>query len=118
MWESLRHPLALSGRSDGEPVSGPLAALPAAFATDGRFLLPLPLSAGLLVEAALPELGVEAGPLDFPLEPAESPVEAFIVLDDDFQADHAPLKVVQSKNCKLKQEALQGNRPSRCNVWA
>ena len=49
--------------------------------------LPLPLCARLLVEAALAELGIEARPLDLALETAQGPVEAFVLLNDDFQED-------------------------------
>ena len=69
---------------------GPRASLPPSLPPDGRLSLPLPLSAGLLIEATLTEFRVEAGPLDFSFEPAKSPVEALVVLDDDFQTDHAP----------------------------
>ena len=48
-------------------------------------LQPLALRAGLLVEAALPQLGVESRPLDLALEAAQGPLEAFVLLNDDFQ---------------------------------
>jgi hypothetical protein len=66
--------------------------LPPPFAPNSRLTLPLSLSAGLLIETPLPEFGVEAGPLNFSFEPTESPIEALVVLDDDFQANHAPFK--------------------------
>jgi len=69
---------------------GPLPPLSPPLPPDRSFPLPLPLGAGLLVEPALPELRVEPGPLDLPLEPAKCPVEAFVVLDENFQTDHAP----------------------------
>jgi len=60
----------------------PLApALPA----NRGFALSLLLGAGLLVEAALPELGVEPRSLNLPLELPESSLEALAVLHDDFQ---------------------------------
>jgi hypothetical protein len=71
------------------------------------------LGAGLLVEAAFPELGIEPGPLHFPLEPTECPVEAFVVLDENFQTDHAPFSMIQNKLLKIEKERDQGNRPSR-----
>jgi hypothetical protein len=61
--------------------------------TDGRFLLPLALGAGLLIETAFPEFGIEPGPLNLPFEPTKSPVEALIVLNDHFQTDHTPFEV-------------------------
>jgi hypothetical protein len=73
-------------------VLGPRAALPSPLTPDGGLTLPLPLGAGLFIETAFPEFRVEAGPLHFPLEPAEGPIEALIVLDDDFQTDHAPFR--------------------------
>ena len=51
-----------------------------------RLALPLLLGAGLLVEAALPELGIESGTLHLALEPAQGAVETLVVLNDDFQA--------------------------------
>ena len=69
---------------------GLLAPLPPSLPPNRRFPLPLPLGAGLLVEPPLPEFGIEAGPLDLSLEPAKCPVETFVVLDEDFQTDHAP----------------------------
>jgi hypothetical protein len=81
---------ALRSIRGGVPFSGALPPLPPAFPPDGRFPLPFPLGAGLLVEPPLPKLGIKAGPLDFPLEPTESSFEAFVVLDDDFQTDHTP----------------------------
>ena len=65
-----------------------LATLAPAFATDGRFTLPLTLCTGLLVVPALPQLRVETRALYLPLEAAQSAVEALIVLNDDFQDDH------------------------------
>jgi hypothetical protein len=67
--------------------------LPPPLSTDGGFFLPLALGAGLLIETTLPELRVEAGALDLPLEPAKSPVEAFVILDNHFQTDHTPFDV-------------------------
>ncbi len=74
-----RHPgrLSLATRS----------ALPPALSTNGGFPLPLALGAGLLVEAALTQLGVESRPLDFSLEPAKGPFEALVLLNDDFQTE-------------------------------
>jgi hypothetical protein len=76
------------------PASGPRAPLSSSFPPDGRLFLSFSLSAGLLIEPSLPELGVEAGALDFSLEPTKSPVEAFIVLYDHFQTDHTPFRVL------------------------
>jgi len=73
-------------------VSGPRASLAPTFPPDCGLALALPLGAGLFIEPTLPELGVQAGPLDFPLEPAEGPIEALVILDDDFQTDHAPFR--------------------------
>ena len=72
--------------------SVPQAPLAPPLPPNGGLPLPLPLGAGLLIEAALTQLGVEAGPLNLPLETAQSPVEALVVLDDDFQTDHAPFR--------------------------
>ena len=69
---------------------GPRPPLPSPFPPDSGFTLPLPLGAGLLIEPAFPKLGIEPGSLHFSLEPAECPVEAFVVLDENFQTDHAP----------------------------
>lgn len=66
------------------------AALTPALAADRRFALPLALGAGLLVEAALAELGVEPRPLDLALEAPQGPLEALVVLDGHFQGNHAP----------------------------
>ncbi len=65
---------------------------------DGRLAFPLPLRAGLLIEAALAELRIETRPLYFALEPAECPLEALVILDGDFQEYHAPLQ----KNFRAK----------------
>jgi len=62
-----------------------VATATAAFAPNRGFALPLPLSAWFLVEPALAEFGVEPGPLDLPLEAAQGPIEAFILLNEDFQ---------------------------------
>ena len=75
--------------------SGPLdlpshTALPPPLPTNGSLSLALSLGAGLLVETTLPQLGVETGTLDLALEPAQCPLEALIVMYDDFQSDHAP----------------------------
>jgi hypothetical protein len=67
--------------------------LPPPFPTDSGLFLPLALGAGLLIETTLPELRVEAGALDLPLEPAKSPVEAFVILNNHFQTDHTPFEV-------------------------
>lgn len=70
----------------------PQAALPPPLPADGRLPLSLALGAGLFVKASLPKLGVKAGTLNFPLEASEGPIEALVVLDDDFQTDHAPFR--------------------------
>jgi len=72
--------------------SGSQASLPPSFTPNGRLALPLPLSAGLFIKTTLPELGIEAGSLNFSFEPTECPIEALVVLDDDFQTNHAPFK--------------------------
>lgn len=72
------------------PALAPSAALAAALATDRGLALPLALGAGLLVVAALAELGVEPGTLHLTLEPAQGAVETLVVLDDDFQAAPPP----------------------------
>ena len=95
----------------------PLPPLPPPLPSNGGFPLSLPLSARLLVEAALAELGIKAGPLNLPLETAEGPVEAFVVLDENFQTDHAPFMGFDYKHIKLENRPNQGNRPSRCSVW-
>ncbi len=69
---------------------GLLTPLPPSLPPNSRFLLPLPLGAGLLVEPPFPKLGIEPGSLDLSLEPAKCPVETFVILDEDFQTDHAP----------------------------
>jgi len=73
--------------------SGSLAPLPSPLTADGGFSLPFPLCTGLFVETTFPELRVEPGPLYLPLEPAQCTVEAFVVLDENFQTDHAPFVV-------------------------
>jgi hypothetical protein len=70
----------------------PRAPLAPTLPPDGGLSLPLPLGAGLLIETALTELGIQTRPLNLPLEPAKSPVEALVVLDDNFQTDHAPFR--------------------------
>ena len=62
-----------------------VTAFPTSLTPDRGFTLPLPLSARLLVEAALAELGVQAGPLNLPLEAAQGSVEAFVLLNENFQ---------------------------------
>jgi hypothetical protein len=64
--------------------------LTAALPADGGLALPLALRAGLLVEPTLTELGIEARALNLTLETAERPIEALVVLDDDFQAAVPP----------------------------
>ena len=91
--------------------------LPPPLPSDRSFPLPLPLGAGLLIEPPLPKLGIEPGPLNFPLEPAEGPVEAFVVLDENFQTDHAPFNGFRNKLVKVEKGRIQGNRPSRWRVW-
>jgi len=78
----------------------PLAPLAPPFSPNRSFPLTLPLGAGLLVEAPLPELGVEAGPLNLPLETAQRPIEAFVVLDENFQTDHAPFSVIKTSSLR------------------
>lgn len=68
-----------------------LPTLPTPLATDRRFLLPLPLGTGLLVEATLAQLGIETRALHLSLEAAQRAVETLIVLNDDFQDDYRPL---------------------------
>jgi hypothetical protein len=92
---------------------GPLTPLAPPFPPDGCFPLPLPLGTGLLIETPLPELRIEPGPLDLPLEPAQGPVEAFVVLDKNFQTNHTPFGVFQNEHFKVEKEGIQGNRPSR-----
>ncbi len=55
-----------------------------------RLALPLPLGAGLLVEAALPKLGIESRPLHFALETTQCTLKALVVLNGHFQRNHAP----------------------------
>ena len=88
----------LSGRSFAHPANSRardfirrlvarrcVATLATTFPPDRCFTLPLALSARLLVEAALAEFGVQAGSLDLPLEAAQGPIEAFVLLNEDFQ---------------------------------
>jgi len=75
---------------------GPRTPLTPTFPPNRGFPLPLPLGTGLLIEPTLPKLGIEAGSLNFSLEPAECPVEAFVVLDENFQTDHAPFSGFQN----------------------
>ena len=67
---------------------GALPALTPTLATNRGLTLPLPLGARLLVVATLTKLRIEARALHFPLEAAQSAVEALVVLYDDFQDDH------------------------------
>lgn len=71
------------GDATGALPTGP--ALPPPLPADGCFSLPLALRAWLLVEAALPQLGIESRPLNFAFEAAEGPLEALVLLNDDFQ---------------------------------
>jgi hypothetical protein len=90
--------------------SGPRTTLPTTLPPNGRFPLSLPLSTGLLVEAPLPQLRIETGTLHLPLEPAKSPIEAFVVLDDNFQTDHAPFRrLIDEKLLKLGEIDLSIN---------
>lgn len=77
-------------RSKAADASTTSATLTTTLSTNRRFPLPLALGTGLLVVPPLAELGIETGPLHFPLEPAQGAVEALIVLNDDFQEDHLP----------------------------
>lgn len=77
-------PLRIRGPGVGLPTR---PALPAAFPTDRCFPLPLALSARLFVEPAFPQFGIEAGPLHLSLEAAQGSLEAFVLLDDDFQGE-------------------------------
>ena len=58
--------------------------------TYGGLAVTLALGARLLVEPALPELGVETGTLDLPLEATQRALEAFVVLNRNFQLNHRP----------------------------
>jgi len=74
-----------------EAATGSTAGVPAlttTLAANRGLLLPLPLGAGLLVEATLAELGVETGTPDLTLEAAQRTLEAFVFLNLDFQLDH------------------------------
>ena len=74
------------------------AALTTSFTPNGRFTLPLPLSARLFVEATLPEFGVETRSLHLTLEPAKGPLEAFVVLNSYFQEITTPQQVGRIQN--------------------
>ena len=89
-------PQSAGGSREGVPGSVPQAPLPAPLPPDRRLALPLSLGTGLLVEATLPKLGVETGPLDLSLETAKGPIEALVVLDDNFQTDHAPFRGIDA----------------------
>ena len=65
-----------------------LPALTPTLATNRGLALAFPLGARLLVVATLTKLRIEARALHFPLEAAQSAVEALVVLYDDFQDDH------------------------------
>ena len=69
--------------SSGATLTSPLP-------TNGGLALTLALGARLLVEPTLPELGVETGPLDLPLEATKRSLEAFVVLNRNYQLDHRP----------------------------
>ena len=83
--------LALAARpaelalGDPRRLLAPSPPLPPPLAADGRLPPSLPLRARLLVEAALPQFGVQARALHLALEPAKGPLEALVFLDDDFQ---------------------------------
>lgn len=104
-----------------------LPTLPAPLTTDGGFPLPLALGTGLLVVPALAQFGIETGALHLPLEAAQRAVETLVVLNDDFQDDHAPdwmVPTVEQKKLNARrshgngprQPSLQGRRPSRWSV--
>jgi len=59
--------------------------LAAAFTPDRGFPLPLSLSARLLVETPLSELGVEAGTLNLPLELPKGSIKTLSIVYDHFQ---------------------------------
>jgi hypothetical protein len=67
-----------------------IPALPPTLSPNGGFALSLSLGAGLLVKAALPELGIQAGALHFALELPQRTFEVFALLNDDFQTNHSP----------------------------
>jgi hypothetical protein len=67
-----------------------IPALATSLATNGGFALPLPLGAGLLVEATLAKLRIQSRALNFSLEPAQGAIETFVISDDDFQDYHTP----------------------------
>src|SRR5690606_26812888 len=81
LWPGLLRPVGAAGSAPGTDA----APLPPALAPDRGLALALPLRARLLVEAALPELGVEAGALHLPLEAAQRPLETLVVLYRYFQ---------------------------------
>lgn len=74
---------------------------PTALAANGRFPLPLPLGTRLLIEATLPELGIEPGALDLPLELAERPLEILALLHDYFQGNHRPSGWVEKHTWRI-----------------
>lgn len=63
-------------------------ALPTTLATDRGLTLPLPLCAGLLIETALAELGIQAGTLNLTLEATQRPLETLVVLNLNVQTYH------------------------------
>ena len=119
-----------------DQVLRPFPSLTAAFTPDGGLALPLSLSAGLLVVAALPQLGVKTGALHFALEAPQRAIETFIVLNDDFQrrpdlvetdttSEPEKLNVSDSEGNVLLELQRRGKtrpgwghgrRPSRCRV--
>ena len=106
------------GRSlyrDGFPTPGRLelragpAALTPPLPTDGSFTLPFLLGAGLFVKTAFAELGIETGALDLPLEAAQRPLEALVVLNCHFRKDLTPS---QGYGKASKAKTGPGNRSS------
>jgi len=68
-WRALNYSLHSLGSGEDIQALRLLAPLPPTLPPDGSLFLPLSLSARLLIEAALPKLGIKAGTLDLPLEP-------------------------------------------------
>ncbi len=92
-------------------LAAPGAALAPALPTYGSLTLTLALGARLLVEPALPELGIEPGPLDLTLEATERPLEALVFLDRYFQGDHRPGLVEQTTKLYNLKRAAEERQP-------
>lgn len=76
----------------GIALDGTTSALASPLPPNCCFAFPFALCGRLLVEPALPKLGIEPRALNLPLEAAQSAIEAFVVLNRNFHRYHTPHK--------------------------